>query len=399
MIKNIFFIHRFHFNKCYYNSDNFDRLKAKGYNVKYIDLVGLLKSSKIEDTCPSDLKEEVIYIKTKAEFCDFLAKYREDSILATCVGLQVNSAWFYRIISQADIPYVFLDVNFFPKLSSKNRMKSVSTRIVRYFEKISPIYLLTKLVRSIDYYYTLTQLRSALAVLHVKTPIRKRILKITNENTLFVRTTSNDWQTACDASDLAEISQKYLVFIDQYIPYHPDFVSRGIDLKFTPEEYYQELNAALKKISLKTGLQVIIAAHPRRVEMGDYDFPMISNKTASLVKNSDLVIAHYSTAVNFAAVYGKPLVFFSSELLNRSYIGTYIADMSYTFGKEPLLISSDSFEKCHVEDLLHVDKDLYKKFIQENLAPSESNTSSLAEILDDLIQFNPNVFRYYGLNS
>lgn len=389
MIKNIFFIHRFHFNQCYYKSDDFDRLKEKGYRVKYVDLVAMLKSSNLEDTCPSNLKKDVIYIKTKTEFRHFLQENKEDSVLATCVGLQVNSAWFYRIISQADIPYVFLDVNFFPKLSSKNKVKSVSTRIARFFEKISPIYLLGKFVRSIDYYYTLPQLKSAMAVLHVKTPIRKRILKITNDKTKFVRTTSNDWNTACNASDLPQDDQKYLVFIDQYIPYHPDFISRGIDLKFTPEEYYKELNAALKKIAKKTGLQVIIAAHPRRVGMGDYDFPVSKDKTASLVKNANLVIAHYSTAVNFAAVYGKPLVFITSELLNRSYIGTSINDMAHTFGKEPLLISSDSVDECSLEDLLHVDDKLYIRFIHENLAPPESNNSSIADILHDLIQSNP----------
>ena len=385
MVKNIFFIHRFHFNRSYYKSDDFDCLKEKGYNVKYLDLVSLLKSSSLEDTCPPDLKKDVIYIKSKSEFRNFLIANKQDSILATCVGLQVNSAWFYRIISKSEIPYVFLDVNFFPKLSSKNKIKSISTRIKRYFEKISPIYLLHKFIRSIDFYYTLLLLKPTVAVLHVKSPVRRRILKICNNQTIFIRTTSSDWNTAHDVSNQIIEDENYLVFIDQYIPYHPDFVSRGIDLRFTPSEYYNELNLALKEISARTGLKVLIAAHPRRVGKNDYNFPVSYNNTASLVKYSKLVIAHYSTAVNFAAVYNKPLVFFTSELLGRSYIGTSISDMAHTFNKEPLTISNETLAKINLDELMRVEEEVYTKFIQENLSPPESNSSSIGILIHNLI--------------
>jgi len=385
VIKNIFFIHRFHFNKSYYNSDDFECLKEKGYNVKYLDLVSMLKSSKLEDTCPLDLKKDVIYIKSKSEFRSFLIANRENSILLTCVGLQVNTAWFYRIISTSEIPYALLDVNFLPKLSSKNKIKSISTRINRCFEKISPIYLLCKFIRSLDFYYTLTLLKPAVAVFHVKSPVRKRILKICNNQTKFIRTTSSDWNTAQDVSNLFVKDQDYLVFIDQYIPYHPDFVSRGIDLKFTPKEYYSEVNNALQEISTRTGLKVLIAAHPRRVGESDYIFSMSSNQTASLVKNSKLVIAHYSTAVNFAAIYSKPLAFITSELLKRSYIGTSISDMAHTFYKEPLNISKKKIGKINLDELLSIDQEVYTKYIQENMAPPESNSSSIAILIHDLI--------------
>ena len=385
MVKNIFFIHRFHFNQSYYDSDDFQYFKEKGYNVKYLDLVKMLKSSKLEDTCPPKLKEDVIYINTKSEFKNFLIEHKYNSLLLTCVGLQVNSAWFYRIISKTGMPYVFLDVNFFPKLNSRNKIKSLSTRIKRYFEKISPIYLALKLFKSFDYYYTRTILKPALAVLHVKKTIRKRIIKICDDSTKFVRTNSKDWNTAISATNESIKDDNYLVFIDQYIPYHPDFVSRGIDLKFTPEEYYAELNSFLSEISRKTGLKVHVAAHPRRVGQRDYDFPVSYNITASLVKYSKLVLAHYSTAVNFAAIHNKPLVFLTSDLFKRSYIGTNISDMAHTFSKEPFNISK-GMENLDLDELLAVDEDVYSKYIQENLAPAESNSSSVGALVMDIIK-------------
>ncbi|WP_461634103.1 hypothetical protein [Labilibaculum euxinus] len=386
MVKNIFFIHRFHFNKSYYENDDFQILKDKGYNVKYIDMVGLLKSSKLEDTCPTELKKDIIYINTKLEFKQFLLKNKHDSIIATCVGLQNNSAWFYRIISKAGVPYIFLDVNFFPKLSSQSKIKSASTQIKRYFEKISPLYLVGKLFKSFDLYYTSVTLKPALAVLHVKTPIRKRVLKVCDENTNIIKTNSNDWNTAKREERKPVNSDKYLVFIDQYIPYHPDYIARGINLDFTPETYYNELNSALRCIGEKTGLEVHIAAHPRRMNNDDFEFPVHYNITSSLVKYSSLVVAHYSTAINFVAIHNKPVVFLTSALFKGNCISTYILDMANTFGCKPLDAALSSLRNESADRLLSIDTEAYDRYFKDNFNSESCNASCLGEIIHQLLK-------------
>tara|TARA_R110001583_G_scaffold16041_5_gene65156 strand:- start:18888 stop:20063 length:1176 start_codon:yes stop_codon:yes gene_type:complete len=384
MIKNIYFIHRFHFNKSYYENDDFQELKNNGYRVKYIDIVGLLKSSKLEDTCPEDLKKDVIYINTKKEFKQFLSDNKHNSVLATCVGLQINSAWFYRIISQSKIPYIFLDVNFFPQLKSSNRIKNVSTKVKRLFEKTAPNYLFLKGIRSIDYYYTKFILRPSVAILYVKSSIRKRVLKLANKDTKLIKTNSNDWNTANKNVLKIVDSDNYLVFIDQYVPYHPDFVARNIDLKFTAEEYYNEINSNLENVSKGTGLEVIIAAHPRRMGANDYNFPLFYNETSNLIKHSKLVLAHYSTAVNFAAIHNIPLQFLTSNLLQRSYIGRNIEDMAFTFNKKPINLSSEQFNNENFQNLLNIDNLAYSEYIEKNLAPSDS--SQTGEIIIEVIE-------------
>jgi len=386
MIKNIYFIHRFHFNKSYYENDDFQILKDMGYNVKYIDMVSLLKSSKLEDTCPLDLKKDVIYLNTKIEFNQFLLDNKHNSIIATCVGLQNNSAWFYRIISKSDVPYIFLDVNFFPKLNSKNKIKSASTQIKRYLEKISPIYLTGKLFKSFDLYYTSRILKPAFAVLHVKSPIRKRVRKLCDQDTSFIKTNSNDWNTANREMGKPVDSNKYLVFIDQYIPYHPDYIARGINLDFTPETYYNELNSALKCISEKTGLEVHIAAHPRRMSNDDFEFPVHYNTTSSLVKHSSLVVAHYSTAINFVAIHNKPVVFLSSDLFKKNCISTYILDMANTFGCKPINASLSSLQDETVDRLMDIDTQAYERYFKANFNSENSNLNSLGEIIHELVK-------------
>ncbi len=386
MIKNIYFIHRFHFNKSYYENDDFELLKKKGYNVKYIDMVCLLKSSKLEDTCPSELKKDVIYINTKSEFKQFLLDNKHNSIIATCIGFQNNSAWFYRIISKADITYIFLDVNFFPKLSSKSKIKSASTKMKRYFEKTSPIYLVGKFFKSFDLYYTSIILKPTLAVLHVKIPIRRRVLKLCDKNTRFIKTNSNDWNAANRKVNNPINSDKYLVFIDQYIPYHPDYIARGINLDFTPETYYNELNTALKYIAKKTGLEVHIAAHPRRMNNNDFEFPVHYNITSDLVKYSSLVVAHYSTAINFVAIHNKPVVFLTSALFEGNCISTYILDMANTFGCKPLNAALASLKNESVDRIMSIDTHAYGCYFKANFNSASCNANCLGEILHQLVK-------------
>ena len=55
--------------------------------------------------------------------------------------------------------------------------------------------------------------------------------------------------------------RKYIVFIDAYMPFHPDFeltASGHID----PEQYFKSVNNYLKRVEDKYGLPVVIAAHP-----------------------------------------------------------------------------------------------------------------------------------------
>jgi hypothetical protein len=189
-----------------------------------------------------------------------------------------------------------------------------------------------------------------------------------------------------DTGEEALVNDDYLVFIDQYIPYHPDFVSRGIDLKFTPKEYYEELNNALDFISKKTGLKVQIAAHPRRVGEEDYNFPLNRNATANLVKHSKLVLAHYSTAVNFAAIHRKPLAFLNSDLLNRSYVGTNIDDMAFTFSKESIDITSERLNEIDIMEIMKIDDAAYTEYILNNLSPEKSSSARLGELVEEIME-------------
>lgn len=124
------------------------------------------------------------------------------------------------------------------------------------------------------------------------------------------------------------INGKYCVFLDQFMPYHPDFIlntSNPINAKV----YFRNLYDFFKLIQKTFNIEVVIAAHPT----ANYDkrnifneFRVIKYSTAELVKDCEFVIAHDSLSINLAVLFDKPIIsVFTDEmkkLRKENYKGT-----------------------------------------------------------------------------
>lgn len=131
-----------------------------------------------------------------------------------------------------------------------------------------------------------------------------------DKNTTKIFTHTFDFQRFNDTLKYDNNGTQYCVFLDQYIPYHPDNIfDRG--LKIDAKKYYNEICSLLDLVSKKFGLSIIIAAHPRADYSNKKVFPksykVISGKTSELIKGAKLVLAHFSTAIGFAVLAKVPL--------------------------------------------------------------------------------------------
>ena len=122
-----------------------------------------------------------------------------------------------------------------------------------------------------------------------------------------------------------KIKKPYAVFLDQYVPLHPDSQNfkKGVYPRCTPEKYYPALNSFFNIFEKNFKMEVIVCAHPKS-DYGSgenylYGRKFIKNKTMHLVENSNIVFAHCSTAISFAILYKKPLVFLLSDEYVRSF--------------------------------------------------------------------------------
>lgn len=143
----------------------------------------------------------------------------------------------------------------------------------------------------------------------------------------------------------------YAVFLDQNLVYHPDLLITGSIQCTTAHEYFPALNHFFDNFEKITGLRVVIAAQPK----ADYSLhpnlfnerEVVYGKTAELVRDSELVFAHYSTAISFAVLWIKPVVILTSNSILLSWAMPYIRGFRDALGAHLVNINT-----CNLGDNL-----------------------------------------------
>lgn len=112
----------------------------------------------------------------------------------------------------------------------------------------------------------------------------------------------------------------YILFLDEYLPLHPDtlmFDIKNVD----PDIYYDQINKYFDKIEAQFNMPVVIAAHPKAQKYKEKNYfngrTVFFGESARLCKDAEFVIAHDSTSINFAICFDKPLHLITSHDIER----------------------------------------------------------------------------------
>ena len=152
-------------------------------------------------------------------------------------------------------------------------------------------------------------------ILHCSPGIRRR-KDLVGPRTRHIVGYAPDYQNFLSARSSAGPARDQAIFVDQMLPFHPDFGesrTRGLEAS----RYFKQISAFFDRVEEKTGLEVVIAGHPR----GDYarngqyfgSRRIILGSTAKAVIESRLILSHATTAISFAALGLKPLMLLASE--------------------------------------------------------------------------------------
>ena len=87
-------------------------------------------------------------------------------------------------------------------------------------------------------------------------------------------------------------------------------------------------------------------------------------KTATLTQDCKFVIAHASTAISYAVLAQKPIIFVTSKSLDRSFYGVSVRSMSAVLGAP--LVFADSAEALNLGNF-EVDPLKYNKYVSSYL--------------------------------
>ncbi|MDH4262382.1 MAG: hypothetical protein OEV78_04980 [Spirochaetia bacterium] len=135
------------------------------------------------------------------------------------------------------------------------------------------------------------------------------------------------------------LQYKYILFLDCFLPHHPDYNILKREKPVEPEEYYPHLNLFFQKVEKHFGFPVVIAAHPRSYyEKMENPFEgrlILRKETAVLVRDSEFVLSQMSFSSNFANIYHKSVIFVDiGSIRNRER--RQIGVQASWFGKSPL---------------------------------------------------------------
>ena len=185
------------------------------------------------------------------------------------------------------------------------------------------------------------------------------------------------------------------VFLDQYFPFHPDLLYQGIENPRSPDNYYPNVCNFFKTLEKNMNTAIVIAAHPKSdyENLPDYfcGRTIIKGKTARLVRESSFVIAHSSTAINFAVLYHKPIVFITTDdiqkqISGKNIIGLNIQAIASELKKIPINI--DHLSEFNWDKEMEVNEGAYLRYRDHYIKKPGTPEKLMWEIFCSYIQQN-----------
>jgi hypothetical protein len=191
---------------------------------------------------------------------------------------------------------------------------------------------------------------------------------------------TNDYQKFLDLK-LKPRLDKYAVYLDQHFDENHDKILTG-----NPTNKLGNLYKELRKFFFNTEnyfnlKKIIIAKHPKRtsniLEENFTKSAIKENKTAELVANSSLVLAHCSLSISFAILYKKPIIFLTSKELENTIYHKRILLFAKFFRIPPINISE---KNENLKDFLSTNVN-YNKYIDNYLKHSCSKVTQFSNML------------------
>ena len=177
--------------------------------------------------------------------------------------------------------------------------------------------------------------------------------------------------------------EKYIVMLDEYNLFHPDNVQSGMPVN--PKTYYKDLNNFFSNIEFFFGMPVIIAEHPRseseKMKNSYGGRKRVNGKTLQLIMNAELVLAHASTALNYAVLCKKPVVFLTSSDYSFNYRNS-INSFARTLSKIPIDVTDPS---NILESFLEIDDKAYVRYKDLFIKSPNTEEKFVWEIFADFL--------------
>jgi len=333
-------------------------MQKNGFDVLVYDLSPLLFNLTSND----DYKNLVVPIHNYSDLEKEINKVKLHSVFVQLFGNSSKTARIIIMLTRLNVNIVKYNTNVIPT-------KCQSLSIVNKFKKNINHFNFKNFIDTIYYIY-LKKIKK------IKPP-NYVVLGGVKSDTYSENFTKKIWSNTldydvflCKNEQISRIYQdKYCLFLDDYIIYHPDYKMTGKEETFSKiaNNYYLKMNNFFNNIEKHYNFKVIIAAHPRSEyeKIGNVwqNRKIYHNKSIELVKYAEFCITHGSTSVNFPILYQKPILFLTLRELEPLY-GNIIDAFAEAVGKDKTFIDKE-FKKEEIDFKLEINSKKYKIYKEE----------------------------------
>jgi hypothetical protein len=374
-----------------YDRFGLDLLLARGHDITVLDLSDLIHPELPND--PSDVKRDphlslrvVHNLKEMKGEMETLKASDLIFLLIESEGWSHVTSPILKIVAKAETPYLILAPAFIPgfdmqseKIGALNFLKNGCSRLLKINILNSIVARMPKTWLGIP--------EAAYIVFNGRVSQRRN--SMAGAETIPILAHTSDFDIYLRHMGKEPAPENQAVFIDQFAPFHPE--SRVLKIKgaVEPERYYDSLRSLFDRIENELSLKVVIAGHPRAdyQPLGDVfgDRKIVYGDTAGLVAKSRLVLAHFSTAIGLAIIFGKPIMLLTSRQLYNyhPYHKYYYEGFSRELGGP--LHSLDDPEGIDLSKLLTVNDDRYDEYIGKYIKAPGSPSKNLWDIVLDAV--------------
>ena len=386
--KIIFFVQA-HFNLRDYERFGIRAFIEDGFEVEVWDFSTFLANEEYQIVKPPDPVDwdKVFCFKSKGEALSAISDLERSVFVIPVIHYNLNSYGIFRMLSKKKIlfsssilscvvPSSFTSKERFLQKLKRSNIRNLSDRIFRRI----PFELLG--VKAANVILAPAEKYSILSF-----PVNRK------SKVLWLHSLDYDhYLLKKDSPESADPAMG--VFVDQYLPFHPDVTYiEGNLAKTTPEEYYPILCNFFDFLEEKFSVRIVIAAHPRSKYEEHPDVfgqrNIIRGKTAELIRQSGFVLLHNSIAIDYAILFKKPVIFVTTDKIDESFNRPYAEGPSVewlaTFlGKKAHNLSSEI--EIDFEKELLIDEEVYHFYKNSYIKKDGSEERPYWEIVSDYIK-------------
>lgn len=388
-IKKVVFFLQAHFNHRDYDRFGIETLIENGFEVEVWDFTAFIANDEYQKTDPPDPIDwdQYFSFKTKKDALSAISDLGRSVFVIPVIHYNLNTYAIFRLLSKKKIlfsssilscvvPNSFSSKERFLNKLRRSRIRNLPDRIFRRIP------------------FELLGVRAANVIF---APAEKYSISnlIVNDKSHVLWLHSLDYDHYLSMKDFPVLQDTRMgVFVDQYLPFHPDAVYiEGTLVETTSEEYYPPLRNFFDFLEQKFKVRIVIAAHPRSKYEGHHDLfgqrEIIRGKTAELIRQSGFVLLHNSIAINYAILFKKPVIFITTDEIDDSFKhpcaeGPSVEWLASFFGKKVHNVNN-KIEIDFAKEML-IDKEAYLSYKNSYIKKENSQERPYWEVVSDYIK-------------